>query len=762
MPRLRSIVRHRITLLLAAIVVLIGALHLASPALVRIYALHWFKDHGATHARIARVRINPWLGRLTVEGLTAGKGLSVGQAAIDIDWWPLWHHRIDLRALHLTQARLDLVQGKDGSWAPAGLRLPPSAAPSSGHPWRLTLHGVHLSQVRIMLAGKALSADIPIEHLALTLASMSASGAQVLNADLRLGQGSMALGDYRAGDSALLLHGQLMIPADAFTPGARHLAMQAQGLHLEAGKAAVSLKRVQARDITAQASGNIQAGGIALQGLTAAALPHGIGIHIDTADAGPVRLQSGTLTAARLQLTGMRATAPGLSLGGAQSATLTDLSLGTGMHATLSRLALHGIELPATPDHSLGRIDGITATGTDIDGGLSLHRLNVQGMDVALLHRKGGLAVIDRLKTMAGGPAAPAPKASGAKAPGVGSLPPVRIGSIGIDDTSRISLHDAAIEPPFVTHLRVESFRLDAFDTEGNTPSTVATALRLGNEGKLTLKGNFRLHGSLKAADMNLVVRRFSMPPLSGYTERDFGNAINTGQMDLDSRVRVHDDEIQAQNKITVRNLALKSAPQAGKATQALGMPLGMAVDMLRNDRGDITLDVPVNGRLGDPNVHLSDAFDQALASAMRSAALSSATLLLQPYGSILPALSMAAGLIGQVSKPRLTPIAFEPRTAALSKQARAYITRITALMEKKKDFRLQVCGVAARADFLAGAAPAKGSSAYNSLLTLATARSSQIIKALVAAGVSPDRLFSCRPVIDRHGAEGRVELLLD
>jgi hypothetical protein len=249
---------------------------------------------------------------------------------------------------------------------------------------------------------------------------------------------------------------------------------------------------------------------------------------------------------------------------------------------------------------------------------------------------------------------------------------------------------------------------------------------------------------------------------LSGYVERDFGSGIKTGQLDLDSRVHIRNDTIDAQNKLVIRSLELAASTQPGKNTQNLGMPLAMAVDILRDDRGDIDLMVPVSGRLGDPNVHLSDAFDQALASAMRSAALSSASLLLQPYGSILPALSMAAGLIGQIAKPRLTPIAFAPRTAALSGQAQAYVARIAALMMKKKSFRLQVCGVAASGDFLAGPAPAAGSSAYNNLLTLASARSSQIVKSLVAAGVDPSRLFSCRPQVDASGKAGHVELLLD
>lgn len=724
MPRLMPIVRHRVTLLLAAIVVLVGALHLAAPILIRSYALHWLKGHGAAHARIERVRINPWLGRLTVEGLKAGDGIAVGQLAIDVDWWPLWHHRIDLRALQLRDARLNLVQQPDGTWAPAGLRLPPPS-PSSGPPWPVMLHGVHLHHVRVALSGPALKVEIPIAQMALTQASASPTGAQVLNVELKLGAGRLAAGGYDAAEKSALLRGQLMLPPDAAKPGARHLAIQAKGLRLQDGRISVGIDRALAHDIRAQADGHVQAGGIELQDLEASA-------------------------------------ADGLRLGSVHQATLTDLTLGADAHLAFSRLDMQDIALPATKDHALGRMASLRASGAEIDGGLSLDTLALQGLDLSLLHDKHGLAVIDRLRAMAAPAPSPATKPP-AKAPSApAGATRLRIGTVTLDKASRISLRDAAIDPPFATRLGIESFTLKSLDSQGKAPASLDAAMRIGDSGRLTLKGSFRLHDGLKAADAQLAVRRFSMPPLSGYLERDFGNAIDTGQMDLDSRVHIQGDAIRAENRIVVRQLTLKSSPGPGKATQALGMPLGMALDMLADDRGDITLNVPVSGRLGDPNLHLSDAFNQALVSAMRSAALSSASLLLQPYGSILPALSMAADLIGQAAKPRLTPIDFAPRTAEMSDQARAYIAKIALLMQKKKDLRLQVCGVAAAGDLPAGQAPARGSAAYNQLLTLAGSRSSQIVKALTAAGVSPERLFSCLPRVDVHGKQGRAELLLD
>ncbi len=761
MSRFMHIVRHRITLLLVAIVALIGALQLAAPTLIRAYALHWLKGHGVAHAKIDRIRLNPWLGRLSVQGLQAGAGLSVGRAAIDIDWWPVWHHHIYIRMLSVEHAKLKLVQQADGSWAPSGLTLARSTDKAQGgRPWQAVLRRIDLKQVHIVLAGRELRADIPIEHMTLTLASMSRTDAQVLNVDMQFGQGFVFAGNDHATISSLRLGGQFMLPATADTTsaaGGRHIAIRVQGLSLQAskGQAALAVGKALIYGIAMQGPENLVADGIDANVLRLTSLPGGIEARADAAVAGTIRLRHGRLDIGGLKLDHMRADAPdGLSLGVIKSLAMDGLSVTGTQHAAFSQLMLHGIDLPATADQSLGHVDGITATGGEFASPdhMQLDRLDVQGLNLTLQHGKDGMAVLNRLKTIS-------PPAASTATP---SAPAdIRIGLVTIDKGSRISLTDHAVRPPFRNNMEVESFRLSSLDLGGKQPGSLDAAFKLGDQGQLTVKGDLEMKRAKPAANLTLAIRRLSLPMLSGYVERDFGSGIKTGQMDLDSQVHIRNDTIDAQNKLVIRSLELAASTQPGKDALNLGMPLDMAVRILRDDNGDIALDVPVTGRLDNPDFHLSDAFDQALTSAMRSAAFSYATMLLQPYGSIMPAISMVAGMIGQAAKPRLTPIVFAPRSTALSEQAQAYVARIALLM-KKKDFRLQVCGVAAGGDFLAGTAPTPGSSAYNNLLTLASGRSSQIIKALVAAGGDPAHLFSCRPQVDARGKEGRVELLLD
>jgi hypothetical protein len=748
MATLLRILKHRVTITLLVVLGLATALELAAPPAIRLFAVDWLHDHGIADARIGAVRINPFTWSMSVYNLKAGPGLEVGQAAINIDWWPLLHHQIYVRDIALDHAHLELAQGTKGAWMIAGLVMP-AAAPAtadSSKPWYAFLHRVSLKDVHIRLSGHDLKLDVPIQSLDIDHAFLSQAGNQILNTTLRLGPSSFSGLGYQFVDVGLLLRGQLILPgpgASLDTVAARNTAIKVEGLTVNAKDGQLTLT-------------------------IGHTLVSGVSMH------GPASFKARDIEVEALQLSANPAkaadTSGRISLASIRKASLHTLSLANMNHATFARLMIRDIALPATKNQSMGSIGGITASDADIalPASVRLGRLDFRGLNLALQHEKNGMAVLNRLQ----GILPPSPPGLG-RAPVAASASAstgIRIGLVTIDKGSNIAFTDNAVHPPFQGRLAVESFRLSSLDTSGKQPGALDAAFKLGDQGQFTVKGEVEPNPANPVVKLAIAIKRLSMPALSGYVEKDFGSAIRTGQMDVDAQWRIHNHSIDAQNSLNIRNLSLTApSPDAsGKASQNVGMPLDMAVSMLSDNQGNISLKVPVSGRLDDPNIHLNDVINQALASAIRSGAISYASLLLQPYGSILPAFSLASAIIGYASRPRLTPISFAPRTARLSDQAKAYIGKIAQLM-KQKPLRLQVCGVASRAEMLAKSAspsppPEPGNKVKDARLqSLASARSTGVIKALVAAGISPDRLFACLPKVDtRPDAGGRVELLLN
>jgi hypothetical protein len=790
MATLLRILKHRAVIILLVLLGIAVSLELSAPPTIRLVAIDWLHDHGVADARIGAISINPFTWSLVVHDVKAGPSLQVGRAAINIDLWPLLHHQIYVRDIALDHARLELAQGKKGAWLIAGLAMPAAAPATAEHakPWYPILHQVKLRDVRIQLSGHDLKLDVPIQSLDINHAFLSQPENQILNTTLRLGPSSFTGLGYRFDGAGLQFHGQLILPgpgASIDDAGTRNVTVKLRDVHLSTAKgdAALTLSQARISDIAVNGPDRIKAGDAEVDDVELRAdIPGAAETKVGHVEAQALQYAKGNIDLDTLKVKDIRTkdTSRKVSLGAVADIAMSGLSVSHDLQATLASLKVRGITLPATKEHATGKVGDISVTDARLSHSQSVQasRLDIRGLNLSILHGKHGFVALERLKSIfsQSGPSKSVPsqprpaskKKTAAGKPAASTaapaLPIVHIEHVTIDKGSKIAFEDDAVEPPVQDELEIETFHFAPLAIGGKQPGTIDAAFRIGDRGSLAIKGELNLDRANPMAKLTINLKRLSMPPLSGYLAKGFGYTIGTGQMDVDSQISIHNQALDAKNKLAIRDLDLKATRQSGKAAQSVGMPLDMAVGMLADSRGDISLDVPVSGRLDNPNVNINDAINQALATAIQSGAMSYASLLLQPYGSILPALSLAKGLLAGASMPRLTPIAFAPRTASLSDEAKAYIGKI-ALLLKQKSFRLKACGVASQAEVEAEAQGKKSSAEANNkrLLSLADARSTAVIKALAAQGISPDRIFECQPQIDTKAkAQGRVELLLN
>ncbi|OIO73028.1 MAG: hypothetical protein AUJ57_05120 [Zetaproteobacteria bacterium CG1_02_53_45] len=302
----------------------------------------------------------------------------------------------------------------------------------------------------------------------------------------------------------------------------------------------------------------------------------------------------------------------------------------------------------------------------------------------------------------------------------------------------------------------------------------------IGRQGTLSVKGKVRPDAKHLKTDLAITLNNFDMPGLSGFIESDFGKSIQTGQFNLHSALNISNNKIDSKNKLLIRKLELGDSDQPGKAEKRIGMPVGMALDMLRNNRGDIEMEVPVSGNLDDPDININAIINKALMSSMSTGAMTYAALALQPYGSIILVANLASGMIQDAAKPKLTPIIFTELNEKPGPEMADYIVKIADLMKNSDKLRLRICGVATRIEgepiaqpqmittrsgrSVAGEVEPSLVKTDAELLMLGQTRAETVMDMLLQHGIATERLFSCAASIDeaRLQAKPRVELLLD
>ncbi len=382
--------------------------------------------------------------------------------------------------------------------------------------------------------------------------------------------------------------------------------------------------------------------------------------------------------------------------------------------------------------------------------------------------------------------------AAGAEAPPEAAerpRPVVRVAKAVIQGDSGVRFEDLNVSPPFRARFTLKQAELSDLDSSRpDKPSMVTLVAGIGDYSKVHLNGVIQPFAKRLTLDLNGKLSDFDLPPLSSYTARTLGYTLESGHLDADLHLRVKQGVLAGESSLLINNLAV--APQdpekMGKMTSQLSVPLEAGLAMLQDADNNIHLKLPVEGDINSPKFDLSDAINQAIGKAMRTAAMGFLKYALQPFGALITIAQLAGEAASAV---RLEPVKFAPGEATLDPAAGTYLTKVAGVLAQRPALRLKLCGAAVAGDretlaSRAAAAAAKAAASKDKsgetdtatdarpqppaipdarLEALARERAAAVKALLVREhGIKPDRLFICQPAIDKAAAGlPRVDLLI-
>lgn len=224
-----------------------------------------------------------------------------------------------------------------------------------------------------------------------------------------------------------------------------------------------------------------------------------------------------------------------------------------------------------------------------------------------------------------------------------------------------------------LTPLSIESFEVKG-QTLGDSPLSVT--------GGLTPKKT-----SILATGSNL-----SMLPLDGYL-RDLAEVrVNAGRVSVESRVTIAKKKYRAPTELVFSHLSLSGGGEGTAFMRAFGMPVGVAVAMLRDYKGEVALDLPIKGTTGGSGVSWSSVFMNAMRGTL-TAALASP---LNALGAVSDVVLGSGSLLEE-------RIAFRPGKADLGRKAQARLDAIATLLENRSAIVVEVEGFVSQDDLPGG-----------------------------------------------------------
>ncbi|NOQ16139.1 MAG: DUF748 domain-containing protein [Methyloprofundus sp.] len=259
--------------------------------------------------------------------------------------------------------------------------------------------------------------------------------------------------------------------------------------------------------------------------------------------------------------------------------------------------------------------------------------------------------------------AKPAAKNSSAFAYNIGEIN-IRAGESDFSDYSLIL--------PFVVKLNDLDGDIDGVTSNQKTKTKVDIKGKVFDLSPIDIKGAFT--PNLDDLDIGMHFRSLPLPFLSPYMVEFTGNKIEKGKMSLDLMYKVEDKKLTATNDLQIDQLELGEHVDS---PNAVDLPLGLAIALLKDKDGKITINMPLQGSMDDPDFSVGPLVLDTFVNLLVKVAAS-------PFSAIGSLLN---------SDEDFSVVSFVPGSAELSAEELHKIAELSTALVQKPKLSLEVKG---------------------------------------------------------------------
>ncbi|MCP1482714.1 uncharacterized protein involved in outer membrane biogenesis [Pseudomonas chlororaphis] len=275
-------------------------------------------------------------------------------------------------------------------------------------------------------------------------------------------------------------------------------------------------------------------------------------------------------------------------------------------------------------------------------------------------------------------PADSAPK--GAAKPAAKEKPlGIHIGQIAINDGSA-NFADFSLTPNFATAVQQLNGQIGTIDSRQAKPANVDIKGKVDRYAPVTIKGSVNPFDPMAALDIATSFKRVELTNLTPYSGKFAGYRIRKGRLNLDLHYVITNGQLKAENKVVVEQLELGEKVDS---PDAVSLPLKLAVALLKDVDGKISIELPVTGDLNNPQFSVMPIVWQTLRNLIVKAAAA-------PF-------KLIGGLVAGGGSEDLGSVSFAPGSSDLSPESEAALVKLSNALKERPALRLEIEGTAAQ-----------------------------------------------------------------
>ena len=255
----------------------------------------------------------------------------------------------------------------------------------------------------------------------------------------------------------------------------------------------------------------------------------------------------------------------------------------------------------------------------------------------------------------------------------------IHVGGIVINNGSA-NFADFSLTPNFATAIQQLNGQIGTIDSRQAKPASVNIAGKVDRYAPVTIKGSVNPFDPMASLDIATSFKRVELTTLTPYSGKFAGYRIRKGRLNLDLHYLITKGQLKAENKVVIEQLQLGEKVDS---PDAVSLPLKLAIALLKDSDGKISIELPVTGDLNNPQFSVMPIIWQTLRNLVVRAAQA-------PFKFI-------GGLISGGGAEDLGTVSFAPGSSELGPDTQKALVTLAAALKERPSLRLEIEGTAAQ-----------------------------------------------------------------
>lgn len=250
---------------------------------------------------------------------------------------------------------------------------------------------------------------------------------------------------------------------------------------------------------------------------------------------------------------------------------------------------------------------------------------------------------------------------------------PIKIAKITLQNGT-VNFSDFFVKPNYTVNVTRLGGRVTGLSSAADTVADLDLRGNYANTAPVHIAGKLNPLAAKSYLDIKTEITGVDLVGLSPYAGKYAGYNIEKGKLSLNLAYKLENRQLTADNKLFIDQFTFGDKVDSPDATK---LPVNLAISLLKNNRGEIDLNLPISGSLEDPQFSVGGLVIKVIVNLFVKAVTSPFALLGSMFGS------------GE----ELSNVEFAPGRASLNEAAGKKLAALSKALTERATLKLEITG---------------------------------------------------------------------